>query len=102
MSNNSNELKSIVNIHRLYNSCIDENMIRKNSIDIILSLINREFGGWPILQGSTWNDSQWNFSRILFKLSEYNTNVFYSIKTNINNKNSSIYAIHVSRSVRWE
>jgi hypothetical protein len=94
--NSTDKLKAIINVRQLYNSCIDENTIEKNDLDVILSLINREFGGWPILQGSAWNSSQWNFSQVLFKLSEYNTNIFYRIKTNIDDENSSIYSIQVS------
>ncbi len=93
--NNTDKLKAIVNVRRLYNSCIDEDTIETNGIDVILSLIKREFGGWPILQDSIWNNSEWNLSKILFKLSQYNTNVFYNIKTNIDERNSSIYAIQV-------
>ena len=70
-------------------------MIETNGIDVILTLINREFGGWPILEGSNWNNLEWNLSKVLFKLNEYNTNVFYNIKTNIDDRNSSIYTIEV-------
>jgi hypothetical protein len=47
--NNTDKLKAIVNVRRLYNSCIDEDTIETNGIDVILSLIKREFGRWPIL-----------------------------------------------------
>jgi len=82
----------------LYNSCIDEDTIETNGIDVILSLIKREFGGCPILQDSIWNNWEWNLSKMLLKLSQYNTNVFYNIKTNIDERNSSIYTIEV---IKW-
>jgi hypothetical protein len=95
--NRMTEAKAITNARRLYNSCVDEYAMETEGVDAILSLINTEFGGWPILQGSTWNQSMFNFSQLLFKLSQYNNFVFYHIETKINRKNISMYRIRVSR-----
>ena len=96
--NTTSELKAIVNIRRLYNSCIDENAIETNGINVILSLINEEFGGWPILQGSTWNNSTFNLSRLLLKLclySDYSSSVIFKAGTQIDATNSSLQNIRV-------
>ncbi|CAF3760157.1 unnamed protein product [Rotaria sp. Silwood1] len=60
-----------MNARRMYASCVDEDGIEAEGIDTILSFVNTELGGWPILQGSTWNNATFNFSRILLKLNEY-------------------------------
>jgi hypothetical protein len=91
------ESKAVISARRLYNSCIDEYAIENEGIDTILSLINGEFGGWPILQGSTWNESSFNFSELWFKLSQYATFAFYEVVTNMDLVNTSTYSIRVSR-----
>ncbi|CAF3894392.1 unnamed protein product [Rotaria sp. Silwood1] len=94
-SNKTNEPKAITNVHRLYASCINENAIERTSVNVILSFINTELGGWPILQGSTWNYSTFDFSRLLLKLHEYNKDVIYHINTKIDMINSSVYCIRI-------
>ncbi|UJR17718.1 hypothetical protein I4U23_004616 [Adineta vaga] len=47
------ELKATINARRMYTSCVNEDVIEVEDVDVILTFINRELGGWPILQGST-------------------------------------------------
>ena len=96
LSNETTEAKSIVNSRILYFSCINEDAIEKDGVDDLISLINKELGGWPILQGSTWNESTFDLSRTLFKLSQYNKFVFFNVFTYIDEINSTAYAIYVS------
>jgi hypothetical protein len=91
------ESKAVISARRLYNSCIDEHAIENEGVDAILSLINGEFGGWPILQGSTWNESSFNFSEVWFKLSQHATFAFYEVVTKMDLVNTSTYSIRVSR-----
>ncbi len=94
-SNGNIESKAVINA-RLYNSCIDEDAIEEEGVGELLSLIDTEFGGWPILKGSTWNNSTFNFSELWFKLSQYNNFVFYDVETKISKKNASTYHIQVN------
>ncbi len=93
--NGTTELDAIVNARRLYNSCIQEDEIEAEGVNTILSLVNTEFGGWPILQGSQWNTTAFNFSQLLIMLNKYNTDVIYTAGTQIDDKNSSAMAIRV-------
>ena len=95
LPNGTNNLQSVLNARRLYNSCIDELTIESEGVEELLSLINNEFGGWPILQAASWNASSFNLSRLLFKLREYNHNIIYSFNTITDEKNSSTYYIRV-------
>ncbi len=95
--NKTVEPKAVTNARRLYASCMDEEAIETEGVDTLLSLISREFGGWPILQGSTWDKSTFNLSQLWFKLSQYNNFVFYRIETKIDKRNISIHRIRVSR-----
>ena len=89
------ESKAITNVRRLYASCINETTIELKSVDEILSFINRELGGWPILEGSTWNHSTFNLSNLLISLHEYNKGIIYNVNTKVDLVNSSIYCIRV-------
>jgi hypothetical protein len=91
------EPKAIINARRLYNSCIDEDAIEKEGVGVLLSLINTEFGGWPILKGSTWNESTFNYSDLWFKLGQYTSFAFYDIITKMDTENTSRYSIQVIR-----
>lgn len=95
LTNETFESKAILNARRLYASCINEDVIEAEGTDIILSFVNKELGGWPILQGSQWNNITFNFPRVLLKLSEYLNSVFYTIVTRVDEKNSSLVGILV-------
>jgi len=97
--NGTTELDAIVNARRLYNSCIQEDEIEAEGVNTILSLVNTEFGGWPILQGSQWNITAFNFSQLLIMLNKYNTDVIYIAGTQIDDKNSSAMAIRVRSNI---
>ena len=100
LPNDLNNIPSIVNARRLYDSCINDTRIESESVDGILALIKAEFGGWPILQGSTWNVSSFNLPNLLIKLREYNHNIIYQFSTAIDDQNSSNYFIRVRQSTR--
>jgi hypothetical protein len=52
-TNETNPLQCVLNARRLYNSCVDDVQIEIYGIQPVLSFIETEFGGWPILQGSS-------------------------------------------------
>ena len=79
----------------MYTSCINENAIETEGVDVILSFINTELGGWPILQGSTWNESTFDFARIMLKLSQHNNFIIYTVKAANDEKYSSVRSIRV-------
>ncbi|CAF3873517.1 unnamed protein product [Adineta steineri] len=96
------ESKAIINARRLYASCMDENAIEIEDINVILSLVKREFGGWPVLEGLTWNESTFDLSRLTLKLNQYNNFILYTIKSVADDKNSSVRSIQVDLSNRRE
>ncbi|CAF3791141.1 unnamed protein product [Adineta steineri] len=98
LPNEMTNIQSIKNARILYDSCNNETNIESDGVTAILSLVNNEFGGWPILQGSSWNAASFNFSNLLLKLREYSSNIIYSCDTETDEKNSSVYYIQVSQS----
>ncbi|CAF1446150.1 unnamed protein product, partial [Adineta steineri] len=96
------ESKVIINARRLYASCMNENTIEIEDINVILSLVKKEFGGWPVLEGLTWNESTFDLSRLTLKLNQYNSFILYTIKSVADDKNSSVRSIQVDLSNRRE
>ena len=96
-TNKTGQLKSVMNAHILYRSCIDEESIEVAGIEPVLSLINEEFGGWPILEDSSWNSSMFDFANLLLKLRQYNFDIIFRIGTDIDEQNSSTTTIIVSQ-----
>ena len=95
-ANKNDDLKSVINARALYSSCIDEEKIELVGIEPVLSLINTEFGGWPILQGSSWNSTTFDLANLLLTLRQYDYNFIFGMGTGIDEKNSSTTYIRVS------
>ncbi|CAF0840982.1 unnamed protein product [Rotaria sordida] len=96
--NDTNEPKAVVNARLLYKSCIDEADIEATGVDPILSLVNTEFGGWPILQGSSWSSSTFDLSNLFLKLRKYAYNIIYRVNTVVSEENSTVYNIEIGQS----
>ena len=88
-------IRSIDNARRLYDSCVNEAAIEASGTEALLSIVNNELGGWPILRGSSWNSSTFDLPRLLVKLREYSQSVIYSSGTSTDDKNSSAYFVQV-------
>ncbi|CAF0889924.1 unnamed protein product [Adineta steineri] len=96
--NDTIEPRAIINARRLYDSCMDEDAIEIEDIDVILSLVKTEFGGWPALEGLTWNESTFDLSHLTRKLNQYNNFILYTIKSVADDKNSSVRSIRIDPS----
>ncbi|CAF4423120.1 unnamed protein product [Rotaria sp. Silwood2] len=96
-SNETMEPEAIINARNLYESCINETAIENDGVEAILSIINDEFGGWPILQASSWNATTFNLSDLLLKLRKYDNEIIYRIDTATNQENSSVYDIELGQ-----
>ncbi|CAF3878144.1 unnamed protein product [Rotaria sp. Silwood1] len=92
-----NNLQSVINARRFYETCINETVIESESINVILSIVN-DLGGWPILQGSSWNETSFNLTNLLIRLREYGYNMIYGFGTSNDDKNSSTNFIRVYQS----
>ncbi|CAF0725068.1 unnamed protein product [Adineta steineri] len=91
-------IKAISNARRLYESCVNEIAIETDGVDTVLSVVDNELGGWPILHGQSWDETKFNLSKLLFKLREYNNNMLFQCGTATDDKNSSAYYIRISQS----
>lgn len=46
----SNDSRSMANAKKLFQSCVDESQLEIRGVKSLLNTINRELGGWPILE----------------------------------------------------
>ena len=99
LNNGTEPLKSTINARRLYNSCLSEDLIERDAVDTLLAFVNTELGGWPLLQGSAWNESTFDFARLLLRLNEQSNHFIFAMGTAIDEKNSSTQGIRVRSSV---
>ena len=95
LPNDTLHITSIINARNIYDSCVNELAIEAAGVETVLSILDHELGGWPILRGTSWNESQFNLSRLLLKLREYNNNIIYNCGTTTDDKNSSVHYIRV-------
>ncbi|CAF3957278.1 unnamed protein product [Rotaria sordida] len=84
-TNGTTEPKAITNARHWHNSCINESAIEEEGVDVILSFINKELGGWPVLLGDTWNESTFDFYRLILKLSQHNHFIPYTPSAMVSN-----------------
>ena len=91
----SSEPKAVANARTLYETCMNEDRIEVEGITPMLSLVNDELGGWPILQGAAWNASEINLPNLLLKLRSYSNSIFFGVGTSTDQKNSTEYDIEV-------
>ena len=77
------EPKAITNARRLFAVCDYEAVYETGDVFEILSLIDKEFGGWPSWKHSTWNELKFDLSELLMKLNHQNVRPFYNVQTKI-------------------
>ncbi|CAF1545501.1 unnamed protein product, partial [Adineta ricciae] len=97
-STNNNELQSISNARILYASCINEDAIETDSLKTILSFIDTELGGWPIIKGSNWSTLNYSLENQLLRLTLYSLYPLYTTATTVDATNSSLYSIFIGQS----
>ncbi|CAF3997804.1 unnamed protein product [Rotaria magnacalcarata] len=91
------KIKAIANARLLYNACVNESAIETAGVDTILSVLENELGGWPIVNGLSWDEKNFNLSNLLLKLREYNNNIIFNCGTSTDDRNSSAYFIRVRK-----
>ncbi|CAF1615486.1 unnamed protein product [Rotaria sp. Silwood1] len=95
--NGAVEPKAVINARNLYKSCINDTNIEIDGVELVLPIINTELGGWPILQGASWNVSTFNLSNLLLKLRKYDNGIVFSVATATDQKNASVYDIDLGQ-----
>jgi len=86
-------------VRNLYQSCMDEETVEKNSLVELQQLID-QLGGWPVLQGAEWNGGEnWNWWNLSMTASElgYSSNQMIDIGIVTDSEDSSLRRLRVDQ-----
>ncbi|KAF2903630.1 hypothetical protein ILUMI_02562 [Ignelater luminosus] len=74
----------------LYNMCMNTTAIESDSIPYFLKLL-KDMGGWPLLEDNKWNENNFDWKQLLYKLRKHaaNTDYFISLRIGTESINSS-------------
>lgn len=78
-------------------ACLNETIIEKRGAKPLLDLLN-VFGGWPVLEGSTWSDENWTWTEVMkkFRLIGLETDVIFSLSVESNLKDTTHRILEVN------
>jgi len=86
-------------VRNFYQSCMDKENIKKNSLVELQGLIS-QLGGWPVLQGAKWQQGDnWNWWTLSMKASElgYGTDRMISIGVGTDSADSTLRRLEVDQ-----
>ncbi|KAF2888363.1 hypothetical protein ILUMI_17810, partial [Ignelater luminosus] len=84
------EPKPFVLLKKLYNVCLNTEAIEQEGLKTA-NLLLREIGGWPVLEGAAWNESDFDWKKTMYKFREHGlpTYNFLLMYVGVDTKNSS-------------
>ncbi|KAK4879930.1 hypothetical protein RN001_008076 [Aquatica leii] len=73
-----------------YNVCMNTHATEENNLKTARKLL-KEFGGWPVIEGASWKENEFDWKKLTYKFREYGfaVNRFLGIGVAPNVKNSS-------------
>lgn len=93
----TNEPNVFKNLKNLYKACMNVSAIEADGSKTLKEIL-RELGGWPVLEGSTWNENAFDWKETLYKFLKKGFSIDYLINFSVtaDARNSSIRVIEVS------
>ncbi|KAF2888699.1 hypothetical protein ILUMI_17474, partial [Ignelater luminosus] len=91
-----NEIIPFSNLKKFYKLCMDKQAIEKDGLQTVKNIL-RKLGGWPVLEGANWNETEFEWKDILYKFRRLgipSSNIVYAVVT-INSLNSSQLIIEI-------
>ncbi|KAF5269286.1 hypothetical protein FQR65_LT02587 [Abscondita terminalis] len=87
-------------LKKVYDLCMDTNAIEDKGMERAKELLN-SLGGWPIMLGSKWNQTNFNWTRLVYKLRQqgYKYNHFFTINVEADDRNSTQRILTLDQSV---
>jgi neprilysin len=56
------DIKPFKDVKKLYAACMNTEMIEKRGLEPFKKILE-SMGGWPMVQGDIWNESQWSWQK---------------------------------------
>lgn len=95
---NDSEIYPFKLVKKLYKSCMNINIIQDRGIKPLVDIL-QTIGGWPVVQGHSWNESTWTWQNSSLISSEigYTTDYIFKLTIAADRLNNTIRIIYVSR-----
>lgn len=85
-----------VTVKTLYGGCMNTEAIEVLGAEPLLALL-KELGGWPVLEGDTWNNSDYDWVQQMARLRNYNNDILISEWVAADITNSSNHIIQLDQ-----
>lgn len=94
-----NDIRPFALLKQLYKTCINKKAIESRGLKTINMVLEDSIGGWPVLKGDNWSESNFDWTESIYKLRKwgYSANYISNVYVGINPKNSSQRVIMVSK-----
>ncbi|XP_076028904.1 M13 family metallopeptidase neprilysin 2 isoform X2 [Oratosquilla oratoria] len=85
-------------VKNLYKSCMDTDRIAKKGVEPLKEVL-KEMGGWPVVEGSSWDPSafEWNKNIYINRKLGYSIDYLFDFSVTVNIKNSTWRIIDVDQ-----
>ncbi|XP_037044931.1 neprilysin-2-like [Bradysia coprophila] len=92
------ELKAISLAKNFFSSCLNTTAIEKRGLKPLTDILH-ELGGWPILEGDSWSEVDFNWVELLKQLKGMglNTNMVFGLTVDRDLKNSSKNVLYIDQ-----
>ncbi|XP_064611411.1 neprilysin-like isoform X2 [Liolophura sinensis] len=80
----------------LYQSCVNETLIDSRGLNPAFTLLE-EFGGWPVVNGSDWDETSFDLVKLLAKLRLYNNKILIEQWVGSDDKQSDTNIIQIDQ-----
>nr|AWI63381.1 neprilysin-11-like isoform X4 [Sogatella furcifera] len=92
------DIKPFVYAKNLYKSCMNKTLIEEKGAKPVLSIL-KELGGWPVLEGSDWNEAEWDWKKSVYTFREkgFSVDYFLDFSVGVDLKNSTVRVIDLDQ-----
>ncbi|KAK2179422.1 hypothetical protein NP493_491g01000 [Ridgeia piscesae] len=90
------EPKAITNAKNLFTSCQNMSLIESRGEQPLLDLLH-QLGGWPVLDGASWNESRFSWVQLMADLRLLNNRVLLNQWISPDDKNSSVNVLQLDQ-----
>ncbi|TRY79276.1 hypothetical protein TCAL_06071 [Tigriopus californicus] len=84
-------------VKTLYKSCMNTDLIQSRKEKPLLKLLD-ELGGWPVVEGDSWDTDSFNWINTLTKLRQYNNDILVAIWVGPDGQDSDDYIVQFDQS----
>jgi neprilysin len=91
------DIEPFKKVKKFYAACMDKETVENRGLDGI-NKIMESMGGWPVVKGDNWNETQWTWQKaaINCRKNGYSTDYVVDFSVGTDLKNSSTKIIDVS------